>query len=74
MDSKTFMIPSMLDKDAKLIETELTQIGGVRNVHTHLPTHTITVEWASPATWEMIERRLAELQFTPDYPNGGIPK
>ena len=47
MDSKTFMIPTMMDKDAKLIETELTQLGGVRSVHTHLPTHSITVTWAS---------------------------
>ena len=70
MDSKTFLIPTMLDKDAKLIETELTQLGGVRDVHTHLPTHSITVSWASPATWEQIERRLAELQFTPDFPQG----
>jgi len=72
MDSETFQILTMNEKDAKLIETELTQIGGVRNVHMHLPTHSVTVEWASPATWEMIQKRLMELHFTPDYPNGGI--
>jgi hypothetical protein len=70
----TFQILTMNEKDAKLIENELVQIGGVRNVHTHLPTQSVTVTWASPATWDMIEHRLAELKYTPDYPNGGIPK
>ncbi len=70
MDSKTFQIVTMNEKDAKLVESELMQIGGVRNVHTHLPTHSVTVTWASPATWEMIQKRLAELAFTPDYAQG----
>jgi hypothetical protein len=68
MDSKTFLIPTMTEADARLVETELEQISGVRDVRIHTPTHSVTVTWAAPATWDDIGRRLAELQFTPDYP------
>jgi hypothetical protein len=68
MDSKTFLIPSLMEADAKLLQAELEQISGVRDVQIHQPTHSVTVTWTAPATWDDIGRRLAELQFTPDYP------
>lgn len=70
MDSKTFMIPSMMPSDAEIIETEVGQISGVRQVLVDEPTHSITVTWAEPAVWDEIERRLLELNFTPDLPQG----
>ncbi len=69
MDSKTFMIPTMMSGDGEIIETELGQMAGVRQVLIHQPTHSITVTWAAPATWEAIERRLLALNFTPDLPH-----
>ncbi len=69
MDSKTFMIPTMMPADGELIETELEQIAGVRQVLIDQPTHSITVTWANPATWATIERRLLVLNFTPDLPH-----
>jgi hypothetical protein len=68
MDSKTFMIPTMTPDDAKLLQTELQQIDGVRDVHIHQPTHSVTVTWTKPSAWEAVRRRLAQLHFTPDLP------
>ena len=68
MDSKTFQIPSMTPEDKQTIENEIGEIGGVRQVLVDQPTHTITVTWTSPATWDDITRRLAELNFSPNYP------
>lgn len=68
MDSKTFMIPTMMPSDAEIIQTELGQINGVRQVLIDQPTHSITVTWAEPAVWDDIEHKLLELNFTPDLP------
>lgn len=68
MDSKTFLIPSMMEADARLIQTELEQISGVREVRVHQPTHTVTVVWSTPATWDDISQRLWKLNLIPDLP------
>ena len=68
MDSKTFMIPSMEAEDAEIVETELGQISGVRTVEVHHATHSVTIIWTAPATWDEIGRRLSALNFTPDLP------
>lgn len=70
MDSKTFMIPTMTADDATLIEAELGKIEGVRGAQVYLPTHSVTVTWSAPATWDDIGKRLTELKFTPDLPQG----
>ncbi len=69
MDSKTFMIPTMMPTDGEIIETELGQIAGVRQVLIDQPTHSITVTWSAPATWGALEKRLLALNFTPDLPH-----
>ena len=68
MNSKTFLIPAMMEEDADIIEAELEQINGVREVSVHQPTHSVTVSWADPATWDDILFRLRELNFNPDLP------
>ena len=68
MDSKTILIPAMVDDDSKIIESELQQIEGVRSVKVYQPTHSVTVVWVKPATWDAINRRLLELKFAPDLP------
>lgn len=68
MDSKTFLIPAMREADAEVIQSGIESIQGVRVVQVHQPTHSVTVTWTSPATWDDIGRRLAELKFTPDLP------
>jgi hypothetical protein len=72
MNSKTFMIPTMMEADAEIIQTELEQMAGVREVRIHLSTHTVTVAWSAPATWEEIDRRLQELNFAPDLPRSNF--
>ncbi len=69
MDSRTFQIPSMVEEDVPVIQNDLQEINGVRDVQIYLPTQNITVTWTSPATWDQIVRHLAELNFTPDFPN-----
>jgi hypothetical protein len=68
MDSMTFMIPAMTADDAPMIQTELQQIDGVREVSIHQPTHSITVTWTKPETLNAIWKRLETLHFTPDFP------
>lgn len=68
MDSKTFLIPAMTADDAPVIQTELQQIDGVRDVHIHQPTHSVTVTWNKPDTLHAIWKRLEQLHFTPDFP------
>lgn len=68
MDSKTFLIPSMMAGDDEIVQTELGQIAGVREVRVEPATRSVTITWAEPATWSDIHKRLLELNFTPDLP------
>ena len=47
------------------IERELGKLDGVAAVRGHLGSKSVSVEWDSPATWEAIAARLAEIGYPP---------
>lgn len=72
MASKTFQVVNMVsDIDESIVENAIRQIVGVGRVEiqggTAGQTKRIEVEWSDPATWDEIQRRIAELGYTVDH-------
>ncbi len=47
------------------IETELTDINGVRSVKADLATKQVVINWDAPADWEAIKAMLIEIGYAP---------
>jgi copper chaperone CopZ len=66
MDSKTFVVPNIgCNGCVRTIQTEVSELAGVKKVEGVVDTRTVTVEWDSPATWEQIVATLKEIDYAP---------
>ncbi|MBN2379679.1 heavy-metal-associated domain-containing protein [candidate division WOR-3 bacterium] len=65
MNEKTVFVPNIsCVYCVESIKRELGEIDGVKKVLINLPLHEVYIKWSSPATWEVIEAKLREI----DYP------
>lgn len=66
MDRKTFQVPNIgCDGCVRTIKNELTELPGVQRVEGDVPSRTVTVEYASPATWAQIKTALEAIDYAP---------
>lgn len=69
METKTFKVPNIgCDGCVTKIKEELRQLNGVTQVEGDKTTQIVTVQWQAPASWQLIEKRLIEI----DYPSANI--
>jgi copper chaperone CopZ len=67
MESKTFQVPNIgCDGCVNTIKNEVSQIAGVQVVDAAVDTKTVTVKWETPATWEIINDTLKEIDYAPE--------
>lgn len=67
MDSKTFKVPNMTCNGCvSTVRSEIEQLAGVVNVDINKPAQLVTVEWNTPASWELIEQSLIEIEYAPE--------
>ncbi len=66
MDSKTFLVPNIsCGHCVRTVETELSELKGVRAVKANEKTKQVKVEWEGPATWTAIEKLLTDIDYAP---------
>lgn len=66
MQNKTFRVPNIgCDGCVGKIKSELGAIAGVAQVEGDTQTKLVTVLWQEPATWQEIEKRLADSDYAP---------
>ncbi len=66
MDSKTFKVPNMTCNGCvSTVRSEIEQLAGVVNVDINKPAQLVTVEWNAPASWDLIEKALIEIEYAP---------
>jgi copper chaperone len=66
MEIKTFKVPNMTCNGCvSTVRGEIEQIAGVVNVDVNKPAQLVTVEWNTPASWELIEQALIEVEYPP---------
>lgn len=66
METKTFKIPNIgCDGCVSKIKDEIGQLAGVAQVDAYKDTKVVTVQWQNPASWQVIERRLVEIDYAP---------
>jgi copper chaperone len=66
MQSKTFIVPNIsCGHCTHTVESELSDIAGVKSVKANLDSKQVVVEWGDPATWEQIEAMLVEINYPP---------
>lgn len=67
MDTKTFKVPNMTCNGCiSTVRGEIEQLTGVINVDINKPAQLVTVEWNAPASWELIEKALIEIEYAPE--------
>jgi len=67
MDSKTFKVPNMTCNGCvSTVRGEIEQLAGVVNVDLNKPAQLVTVEWNAPASWDLIEKALIEIEYAPE--------
>jgi copper chaperone CopZ len=67
MDSKTFKVPNMTCNGCvSTVRSEIEQLAGVVNVDINKPAQIVTVEWNAPASWDLIEKALIEIEYAPE--------
>lgn len=67
MDSKTFKVPNMTCNGCvNTVRSEIEQLEGIINVDVNKPAQLVTVEWNTPASWELIEKSLTEIEYAPE--------
>jgi len=67
MDSKTFKVPNMTCNGCvSTVRGEIEQLAGVVNVDINKPAQLVTVEWNAPASWDVIEKSLIEIEYAPE--------
>jgi len=67
MESKTFKVPNMTCNGCvSTVRSEIEQLAGIVNVDINKPAQLVTVEWHTPASWELIEKALIEIEYAPE--------
>lgn len=66
MESKTFTVPNIgCNGCVRTIQSEVSELAGVKKVEGAVDTKMVTVEWDAPATWEQILATLTEIDYAP---------
>ena len=66
MESKTVVVPNIsCGHCVHTIESEVSELPGVKAVNADEQTKKVTVEWGDPATWQTIENTLKEIDYPP---------
>ncbi len=66
MELKTVMVPAIgCNGCVQTIKSEVGQIPGVTEVQGDPASKQITVKWNEPATWQVIEQKLVEIEYPP---------
>ena len=66
MESKTFIVPNIsCGHCTHTVEMELGDLAGVQNVKADIQSKQVLVEWDLPATWQLIESLLVEINYPP---------
>lgn len=67
METKTFKVPNMTCNGCvSTVRSEIEQLDGIINVDINKPAQLVTVEWNSPASWDVIEKALIEIEYAPE--------
>ncbi|MCU0476623.1 MAG: heavy-metal-associated domain-containing protein [Anaerolineae bacterium] len=68
METKTVTVPNVgCNGCVNSIKLEVSDIPGVSSVEGVAETKQITVAWQSPATWEQIKAKMAEINYAPAH-------
>jgi copper chaperone CopZ len=66
MEIKTFKVPNMTCNGCvSTVKSEIEQLSGVFNVDVNKPAQLVTVEWDTPASWDLIEQTLIGIEYPP---------
>ncbi|MBE2270181.1 MAG: heavy-metal-associated domain-containing protein [Anaerolinea sp.] len=66
MESKTFKVLNMTCNGCvSTVRSEIEQIEGAEVVDINKAAQLVTVNWQPPASWELIERRLSDIEYAP---------
>jgi copper chaperone CopZ len=66
METKTFKVPNIgCDGCVSTIKNEIGQLAGVARVDADKDTKVVTVQWQNPASWQVIENKLVEIDYAP---------
>ena len=66
METKTVVVPNIsCGHCVHTIESEVSELPGVKAVNADEQTKKVTVEWGDPATWQTIENTLKEIDYPP---------
>ena len=64
MNSKTVSVPNMsCGHCVHTIETELSELNGIKLVKANLATKSVEIEWDNPADWTQITDLLKDINF-----------
>ncbi len=67
MQTKTVKVPNIsCGHCVHTIQSELSELAGVKKVVASQDTKTVTVEWEAPQTWDNIKALLAEINYPPE--------
>jgi copper chaperone CopZ len=66
VETKTFKVPNMTCNGCvSTVRSEIEQIAGTEVLEINKPAQLVTVSWQAPASWELIESRLTEIEYPP---------
>ncbi|MEP6986947.1 MAG: heavy metal-associated domain-containing protein [Chloroflexota bacterium] len=66
VETKTFKVPNMTCNGCvSTVKSEIEQLNGVINVEVNKPAQLVTVEWQTPASWNVIQKALIEIEYPP---------
>lgn len=66
MESKIVTVPAInCGHCVHTIESEVSDLAGVKSVKADQASKQVTVQWESPATWQQIESLLREINYAP---------
>ena len=67
MEKRTVKVPSIgCEGCVNTIKSEVSELPGVVSVEGNPETQRVTVEWNTPATWEGISHKMAEIDYAPE--------
>jgi len=67
MQTKTVKVPNIsCGHCVHTIQSEVSELAGVKKVVASQNTQMITVEWEAPQTWDNIKALLAEINYPPE--------
>ncbi len=67
MESKTVVVPNIsCGHCVHTIESEVSELPGVKTVKADEKTKKVTIEWGDPTTWQKITETLTEIDYPPE--------